>query len=988
MYPPAPLLRGELQARYADNSLLHVPSTPYLRRAERSTCVAPGFALLTDPQQVFEDTRSMLASDRRSFYDPEPSMFERTLQLRPKTSLMQGEEEENFIRAMENLHPRFGWTIKAMTDRSEIFEVISQWMTDLNDALHHQKNSETDLSDINVRKLLNLLQKELETWHLIRDLYFERLYLDETTQVDMPFNDIIQDRFCVNEQPYLSVMTESDPSLKEMYRIMAWLEGNFQKNGPPDLSEKNFIYEHTFEAIKRDTLVEKPSSKSMVRHIDPDAPTREGKQLHPLDDEENTKVLRGAYYYIRSGSNEDAINYLYKSGDRVKASALSGYRYTNMNKPDPETGDMVPVGIHYGQEMAAAYRKAAKEYLPKSIRAPRPNPNVEVEGNTKRDLWKWVTWKVCESKKPSKYDRAILGAVCGHRESMLQVCHTWEDKLWTFLRASSDTILETRIRAASVPNVRKALPDAYWAQALTVAECIEKVDAMTTPEPENSAEGLLQMIQKCVMVDKMDDFVGHLQETVLAVLEMYDHPLLNGHVTRFISHLLLFLAIVDLPYSQELIDVCMDKYISVLVDVHLFQEIPYYVQKLSDDRKISNVVRHVKVDKRLSRDEIEQFLQTAHNSELDVLRIGVAVVDKMRDEDDDFSVDNLSWISCCYGIVENSPQVMYEYLKYTLYFSRKYLTLGNIEKVQQLIGQLSPENVGEVIQISEALENTLIREYVCYRLYLVAEGALSLWITAQSQKPPTDEDIMLPMNASVADKTIFEKKKKEQDVIILKWKKAVEYHLDNAIQKFLDILKFPTGWLRDCYDPMDDNEAIHVGAVRRILLRKIVNILLRLVQDKNDNRTMRDFVYVLCDDRRNILRELSPSEIGNVFKVAEQFTRNKVENIMFLPHLDRGVFFFLSTSVRPGYCCENVCFFFPLFGGLIVRSIPVCAYKNFIVLKVVPVTSMSFKNSGSCQSGGFSASALAFSASNSAMSSTLTGFPVSSLATILPCNGH
>jgi len=55
----------------------------------------------------------------------------------------------------------------------------------------------------------------------------------------------------------------------------------------------------------------------------------------------------------------------------------------------------------------------------------------------------------------------------------------------------------------------------------------------------------------------------------------------------------------------------------------------------------------------------------------------------------------------------------------------------------------------------------------------------------------------------------------------VKWKRAVEFHLDNAIEKFLDILKFPSGWLRECYDPMDEDETIHVGAVRRIIIRKV-----------------------------------------------------------------------------------------------------------------------------------------------------------------------
>lgn len=68
-----------------------------------------------------------------------------------------------------------------------------------------------------------------------------------------------------------------------MICILRWLEANFEKYGPPDLSEKFFIWENTLETLKKDQLLNKSSTKSMVSKVDPDAPTREGKQLHPLD---------------------------------------------------------------------------------------------------------------------------------------------------------------------------------------------------------------------------------------------------------------------------------------------------------------------------------------------------------------------------------------------------------------------------------------------------------------------------------------------------------------------------------------------------------------------------------------------------------------------------------------------------------------------------------------------------------------------------------
>lgn len=181
--------------------------------------------------------------------------------------------------------------------------------------------------------------------------------------------------------------------------------------------------------------------------------------------------------------------------------------------------------------------------------------------------------------------------------------------------------------------------------------------------------------------------------------------------------MILFLAFLNLPHNQELVDICMENYISVsykskcltinrnfimadgtktmilclqvLVDINQFTRIPYYVQMITEDKRIPLIVHHINPEHKLEREEVIDFLQAACSNQLDVLNIGISVVDKMRDEEGDFDVENLNWISSCYDILDKSPQVMLELLKYTIWISRKYLTLGNTGKVQQLIGRVS-----------------------------------------------------------------------------------------------------------------------------------------------------------------------------------------------------------------------------------------------------------------------------------------------------------
>lgn len=54
---------------------------------------------------------------------------------------------------MENLHPHFGIIIQSMTDRSQIFEVVHNWVEEVGLCLLHQKTNQTDISDTHYRKV-------------------------------------------------------------------------------------------------------------------------------------------------------------------------------------------------------------------------------------------------------------------------------------------------------------------------------------------------------------------------------------------------------------------------------------------------------------------------------------------------------------------------------------------------------------------------------------------------------------------------------------------------------------------------------------------------------------------------------------------------------------------------------------------------------------------------------------------------------------------
>lgn len=75
--------------------------------------------------------------------------------------------------------------------------------------------------------------------------------------------------------------------------------------------------------------------------------------------------------------------------------------------------------------------------------------------------------------------------------------------------------IEANLRNLSEPNDRKELPDSYWTQKLSVAECIEKVEAFGRPEPIGTPEFFFQYLQKCALMDDLEGFLEHLLQDKL-----------------------------------------------------------------------------------------------------------------------------------------------------------------------------------------------------------------------------------------------------------------------------------------------------------------------------------------------------------------------------------------------------------------------------------------------------------------------------------------
>jgi hypothetical protein len=101
---------------------------------------------------------------------------------------------------------------------------------------------------------------------------------------------------------------------------------------------------------------------------------------------------------------------------------LNGYCYTQKVLLGVDTTGAFDEQMMGDEE----YKYSDSNQLPSSDAGQK---RYQVSGNSKRDLWKNIAFSICESNGLSKYERASLGALCGHRQAMLDVATSWEDRV-------------------------------------------------------------------------------------------------------------------------------------------------------------------------------------------------------------------------------------------------------------------------------------------------------------------------------------------------------------------------------------------------------------------------------------------------------------------------------------------------------------------------------------------------------------------------------
>lgn len=542
----------------------------------------------------------------------------------------------------------------------EVFDLVKEYedlcndyLTVMNDLKRNKANSTMNQPSNFTAKLKQTLKSELFAWRLIRTLYEDRLK-DENmeTVTDVDLNERFSDKQCIEK------FYENNSNVRQMQLVIDCLELTEQdlleeENYDEKIqfySEKCGINENTLHILKTTKGKLNQSIKSEYRlkseynqqenlctSLDPDAPFRENKEFHDLDKEDENRLMKHIFRFLRAGRLDIGKKLAEDNGHHWLSACLDGWLLQH-----------------------DAFKDA--DFLDDNIDEEQTNKNnTNLEGNSNRDLWKYACWQVnkLSNDKRSIYEKAIFGLLSGNVNAVLPLCSKWEDKLWAYFRTSVDTQIELQLRetilkkqhaarcSGVISNTSRSttdLPPEYWENSRSKIEIFKEVESKNKAEEVFVSEKCYYEVIKYVILNDLD---VAFEVMIDWIRNKPSSEEINYCLLRFFVHFVLFCKEIDLMNSKTRENLCvtiLESYIDYLIDLKQIELIATYVSHLPKNHQITT---YAKLLSRIQeKDKRELCIKYGKESNLDIELITKTVVENIRienvDQDDSLFDPNAS----------------------------------------------------------------------------------------------------------------------------------------------------------------------------------------------------------------------------------------------------------------------------------------------------------------------------------------------------------
>jgi len=683
-------------------------------------------------------------------------------------------EENPGVQGTENLFNEF---LSVMNTGSLGLETVPEFEDMVTNHIRRLRQlilSQPTFSDKNPKTaaVCEDLINERNTWRILSKLYTDRL-ITSTEQSDpdtslVPINPNSEKR--IIERFFLT-----NKEVRQAYIVVDWLENNSKDANERMITQQMEWFTDATICWENTTafLCRGQTRPGMVKHLDPDAPNRNGLVLHELDVEDDTKLLSCMMNLVRCGLLDEAQDLCNRLGQSWRAATLEGWKL--YHDPNYESGTD-------GQ-----------------------GDKIPIEGNKHRDIWKKVAWRLTKDKNMPQMERTIYAALCGNLEQLRSVCTVWEDKLWAGAKCAVDVMVETEIRSQIIKNFAE-LPTEYWNSSTSLSKVIAEASSGLT---ETSNINKYRKIQSHII---LDDYPGLVASMVSWIKE--NGSGLEAHMLRLMSHLVLVhrsLGIHGDPVSEETI---LTEYTRYLMSRDMLTLIPWYVSKLEESTQLP--LHSAYLSNVQDPEEQALCLQLGLECGLDIQAMIVSAVSIVRSGEE--SVDNEAMVASLGWLTHHSSQVR-DLLYQTNAVMRRLLGLGQVELAGEALQKVPRDTQNLVLAAwrqeggGQTVEAGLVREYLALKVYLEAQETFSDWFDHFHRGQPRRP--VMPENPTFTEKVAHEQKEKQYLAELDRWRGGQLIQSRQAEEKLKEVLNFPGGWLID-QDPSSSEEMMDVEESKRL----------------------------------------------------------------------------------------------------------------------------------------------------------------------------
>lgn len=452
----------------------------------------------------------------------------------------------------------------------------------------------------------------------------------------------------------------------------------------------------------------------IVNELDPDAPYRLNKPLHPLDEEDNLRLVKNIFYEVRQGKIDEAVSLCKYSGQTWRAAVLDGWRLYD----DPNIRD-----------------ENSKGELP-------------TEGNSRRDLWKKCTWAMAEFPKYDEYTKAIAGVFCGHLNSLMALLKNYEDILWAFLKVQIDIRVEQEIRNCCMREY-VAMPEGYWKQKMTLEQIFDELKANSIPVVKDEATSKVATIQKYLILDNIDGLIREMYNWV----EDESNAKVTTQELRFFCHVLLFMRQLGKISDNNSADMIIKRYVECLSELGEPALVAFYTAALPSSVQTKMYSKYLETVE--TTEGRSMALDEAMQAGLDVETITTLTVENIRniqpsmDEEgpmfrqaisnlDQYKISSLEFLTF---YTEQRSELMWQ----ANGMIRTFLAENKIDCVRKAFEIVPPDSYSHVIDFYGGMEKLpykdrcTIKEYLSYKIYLASIDSFDDWHRLHVNKPKEPE---------------------------------------------------------------------------------------------------------------------------------------------------------------------------------------------------------------------------------------------------------